>query len=58
MLTLERDGQTIRRTAELQELDDAAGRRTGLGFSFETVEGPDPALRASWTGSQEGWDFT
>ena len=58
VLTLERDGQTIRRTAELQELDDAAGRRTGLGFSFETVAGPTDALRARGEGCSEGLDFT
>jgi regulator of sigma E protease len=57
VLTLERDGQTIRRTAELQELNDAAGRRTGLGFSFETIEGPTERFGA-WEGLQEGLDFT
>jgi regulator of sigma E protease len=57
LLTLERDGQTIRRTAELQELDDAAGRRTGLGFSFETVAGPTQRYGAV-AGLQEGLDFT
>jgi regulator of sigma E protease len=57
VLTLERDGQTVRRTAELQELDDAAGRRTGLGFSFETVEGPTQRY-GPVAGLQEGLDFT
>ena len=57
VLTLERDGQTIRRPAELQELNDAAGRRTGLGFSFETVAGPTQRY-GPVAGLQEGLDFT
>lgn len=57
VLTLEREGETIRRTAELQTLDDAAGRRTGLGFSFEAVAGPTQSYGFAG-GLQEGWDFT
>jgi regulator of sigma E protease len=56
VLTLERDGRTIERTAELQQLDDAAGKRTGLGFSFDTVEGPTQRY-GFVDGLTEGWDF-
>ena len=44
-LTLERDGRTIERTAQLQVIDDAAGRRSGLGFLFDAVEGPTIRVR-------------
>jgi regulator of sigma E protease len=57
VLTLERDGETIRRVATLQELNDAAGRRTGLGFSFDAVEGPTRQY-GFLDGLQEGLDFT
>ncbi len=55
-LTLERDGRTIRRTAELQQLDDAGGRRTGLGFTFDAVPGPTQQY-GFVDGLQQGWDF-
>ena len=57
VLTLERDGRTIERTAELQQLDDAAGTRTGLGFSFDILEGPTQRY-GFVDGLAEGWDFT
>ncbi len=56
-LTLERDGRIIERTAQLQVIDDAAGRRSGLGFLFDAVEGP--TIRYGFVdGIQEGLDFT
>jgi regulator of sigma E protease len=57
VLTLERDGRTITRDAELQELNDAAGRRTGLGFQFDAVEGPTQQY-GFVDGLGEGLDFT
>ena len=56
-LTLERDGRTIERTAELQQLDDAGGRRSGLGFTFDAVPGPTQQY-GFVDGLQEGLDFT
>ena len=57
VLTLERGGRTIERTARLQLIDDAAGRRSGLGFLFDAVEGP--TLEFGFVdGVQEGLDFT
>lgn len=56
-LTLQRDGRTVETTATLQVIDDAAGRRSGLGFRFDAVEGP--TLRYGFVGGiQEGLDFT
>jgi regulator of sigma E protease len=57
VLTVERDGRTIRRAATLQQLDDVAGRRTGLGFTFDAVEGPTQRFGLVG-GLQEGLDFT
>jgi regulator of sigma E protease len=57
VLTLQRDGRTIARDAELQELNDAGGRRTGLGFTFNAVEGPTQQY-GFVDGLGEGLDFT
>jgi len=66
-LTLERDGRTIERTAELQVLEDATGDPrtdpdtgrplTGLGFTFDAIEGPRERF-GFVDGLDEGLDFT
>jgi regulator of sigma E protease len=57
VLTLERDGRTIERTATLQTIETLEGARTGLGFSFDYV--PGPTLEYGFAGGlQEGLDFT
>jgi regulator of sigma E protease len=66
-LTIERDGATIQRTAELQVLEDPTGATrtdpetgrpvTGLGFTFGIVEGPT-VRSGPIEGLANGWDFT
>jgi regulator of sigma E protease len=66
-LTLERDGRTIQRTAELQVLEDPTGDPrtdpetgrplTGLGFNFDVLQGPRERL-GFLEGLEEGADFT
>ena len=67
-LTVERDGETIERTARLQVLEDAltgdpltnpdTGRPlTGLGFIFDAV-GARRCASGRSKGSARGWDFT
>jgi regulator of sigma E protease len=66
-LTIDRDGRTVRTTAELQVLEDATGDpRTdpetgrplaGLGFTFDIVQGPTRQY-GLWDGLVEGADFT
>jgi regulator of sigma E protease len=65
-LTIERDGRTVPKTAELQVLTDASGEPltnpetgrplTGLGFTFDVVEGPT-VRSGPLDGLREGWDF-
>jgi regulator of sigma E protease len=66
-LTVERDGDTIQKTAQLQVLTDPTGDEltnpetgrplTGLGFTFAAIEGP--TVRAGpLEGLREGWDFS
>jgi regulator of sigma E protease len=56
-LTLERDGRTVERVAELQEIDVGGQTVTGLGFVFDAVEGP--TLQYGFVdGLGEGLDFT
>jgi regulator of sigma E protease len=57
VLTMERDGRIIRVPAELQELNDADGRRTGLGFTPRIDQGPTRSY-GSVDGLVKGWDFT
>jgi regulator of sigma E protease len=66
-LTIEREGQTLERTGELQVLEDATGDPltnpdtgrpvTGLGFTFDAVEGPT-VRSGPLEGLGEAWDFT
>ena len=58
VLTLERDGRTIERTATLQTIETPRGRTgPGSGSSFDDV--PGPTLEYGFAGGlQEGLDFT
>jgi len=66
-LTIEREGQTLERTAELQVLEDVTGDPqtnpetgrplTGLGFTFGSVEGPT-VRSGPLEGLGRAWDFT
>lgn len=65
-ITIERDGATLQRTARLQVLEDATGDPltnpdtgrplTGLGFTFDLVEGPT-VRSGPVDGLREGWAF-
>jgi regulator of sigma E protease len=57
VLTIERDGKITRLPAELQLLEDADGRRTGLGFNPGVEEGPTVRY-GPLGGLEKGWDFT
>jgi regulator of sigma E protease len=67
LLKIERNGTAIEREAQLQVLEDAAGTPltnaqtgrplTGLGFTFDTVEGPT-VRSGPLEGLSRGWDFT
>jgi regulator of sigma E protease len=66
-LTIERDGQTVQKVARLQVLTDATGDPltnaetgrpvTGLGFTFDVVEGPT-VRSGPLEGLADGWDFS
>ena len=58
VVTVDRDGTVIRKQATLQEIPDGlGGTRAGLGFTFDTVEGP--TQRYGFIGGiDQGLDFT
>ncbi len=65
-LTIERGGETVEKTAQLQVLTDVTGDPlrnpetgrpvTGLGFTFDAVEGPT-VRSGPLEGLADGWDF-
>ena len=66
LLTIERDGATLDKTAKLQVLENASGDPvtnaqtgrplTGLGFNFDVLNGPT-ARSGPVEGLADGWDF-